>query len=76
MKLKVLKTYQSVRFGKNDETYFNPDKPGMSKIQIAYDASLGCVTISDGSETVLVFSTNIAYAVPAAVEPVKSSQKK
>lgn len=70
MKLKTLKTYQSVRFNQKDETHFDGRIPRYTGIQLDYDAAAGYVTISmPGTESIIVFSTNIAYAV-VAEEPV------
>lgn len=72
MKLKVVHTYQTVRFNKHDETHFTAAKPNMAEISMEYLPELLAVRIDKpGAESVLVFATNIAYAVPAD-EPKKS----
>lgn len=70
MKLKTIKTYQSVRFNQKDETHFDARIPRFEGIQLDFSPESGYVTISQpGKESIIVFSTNIAYAV-VADEPV------
>lgn len=70
MKLKTIKTYQSVRFNQKDETHFDGRIPRFEGIQLDFNPEAGYVTISQpGRESIIVFSTNIAYAV-VADEPV------
>lgn len=70
MKLKTLKTYQSVRFNQKDETHFDGRIPRYAGIQLEFNEQAGYVTVSmPGVEPIIVFSTNIAYAV-VADEPV------
>lgn len=70
MKLKTLKTYQSVRFNKKDETHFDKQIPRYAGIDMEFHPAGGYVLISmPNVEPILVFSTNIAYAA-VADEPV------
>lgn len=70
MKLKTIKTYQSVRFNQKDETHFDGRIPRFSGIQLDYKEDAGYVIVSmPGVESIIVFSTNIAYAV-VSEEPV------
>lgn len=77
MKLKTIKTYQSVRFNQKDETHFDARIPRFEGIQLDFSPEAGYVTISQpGKESIIVFSTNIAYAVIADEPvPVKKASK-
>lgn len=66
MQLKTVHTYQTVRFNKRDETHFDAGKENMRGIRMSFDKKNGVVHIEmDGCERVMVFPTNIAYAVLA-----------
>lgn len=70
MKLKTIKTYQSVRFNQKDETHFDLRIPRFEGVTMDYSVEGGYVTISQpGKDSIVVFSTNIAYAV-LSDEPV------
>lgn len=70
MKLKTLKTYQSVRFNMKDETHFDPRIPRFEGIEMQFNQDGGYVQVSiPGKDSIIIFSTNIAYAV-VADEPV------
>ena len=74
MKLSVVHTYQSVRFNKRDETHFTAAKPTMEGMEMEYDEKLLIVRIRiPGVDDVIVFPTNIAYAV--VVEDAKPEPK-
>lgn len=74
MKLKTIKTYQSVRFNQKDETHFDPRIPRFEGIDMQFSPTGGYVTVSQpGKESIIVFSTNIAYAV-VADEPVAAKK--
>lgn len=76
MQLKTVHTYQSVRFNKRDETHFDAAKPIMAGMVMELHPA-GYVVITLGQEQVLVFATNVAYAVPATPEvATKASAKK
>lgn len=76
MKLKTVHTYQSVKFNKQQETHFDAGKPSMAKIEMTYNSSEHCVLISmPGCESVMIFSTNIAYAVPENESDILGSEK-
>lgn len=75
MKLKTLKTYQSVRFNTKDETHFDLRIPRFAGVEMEFDSKGGYVQITlPGKDSIIVFSTNIAYAVlddePAAIKKV------
>lgn len=73
MQLKTVHTYQTVRFNKRDETHFDAGKDSMRDIKLTYDKKNAVVHIEmPGCESVLVFPTNIAYAVLA--EPTEQSK--
>ncbi len=75
MKLKTLKTYQSVRFNTKDETHFDGRIPRFEGIDMEFSPQGGYVQISiPGKDSIIVFSTNIAYAVVA--DAPKSELKK
>jgi hypothetical protein len=75
MKLKTIKTYQSVRFNQKDETHFDSRIPRFEGLILTFNEEAGYVLVSQpGKESVIVFSTNIAYAV-IADEPVQSVKK-
>lgn len=68
MRLKTLKTYQSVRFNTKDETHFDLRVPRFENIEMEYVPADGYVQITlPGKDSIIVFSTNIAYAVLADV---------
>lgn len=70
MKLKTLKTYQSVRFNQKDETHFDGRIQRFDGIEMVFNPQGGYVQVSiPGKDSIIVFSTNIAYAV-VADEPV------
>lgn len=74
MKLKTMKTYQSVRFNQKDETHFDGRIPRYAGIQLDYNEDAGYVIVSmPGVESIMIFSTNIAYAV-VADEPVAAKK--
>lgn len=66
MKLRSIKVYQSVQFRRKEELFFSGEKQGMKGIglEIEYDAKGGFARIKCDDDEILVFSTNIAYAVP------------
>lgn len=77
MKLKTLKTYQSVRFNQKDETHFDGRIPRFEGIQMEFSPIGGYVQISQpGKESIVVFSTNIAYAVVADEQPAPAKEKR
>lgn len=77
MKIKTLRTYQSVRFNQKDETHFDNRIPRFANIDIDYDAKMGAVRIAmEGTDTVYVFSTNIAYVTPEEHAEVKLTKAK
>ena len=77
MKLKTVHTYQSVKFNKQQETHFDAGKPSMAKIEMIYSSSEHCVLISmPGCETIMIFSTNIAYATPFEASEAAETEKK
>lgn len=63
MKIKAVATYQSVKFNGKQELYFTKAKPGMSEIELEYDPKGNYVRISSPQDDILVFATNIAFAV-------------
>jgi hypothetical protein len=64
MKLTTMHTYQSVRFNKKDETHFDCRKPNMEGLQMEYVVDGGYARIFiPGVDEVIVFPTNISYAV-------------
>lgn len=66
MQLKTVHTYQTVRFNKRDETHFDAGKDNMRGIIMTFDKKHGVVHIEmPGADKVLVFPTNISYAVLA-----------
>ena len=74
MKLKTVHTYQSVRFNKRDETHFTAEKPTMDGLEIEYDPKLMVIKLEiPGVDSVIIFSTNVAYAVVA--EEIKTAKK-
>lgn len=76
MKLRTVKTYQSVDFNKKNETHFDIRLPRYKDISLELDKDAKYVTIKmPGAETVLVFATNIAYVVALPEEPKKSSKQ-
>lgn len=75
MRLKTLKTYQSVRFNTKDETSFDLRVPRFEGLIMEYMPADGYVQITlPGKDSIIVFSTNIAYAVVA--DAPKSELKK
>jgi len=77
MKLKTLKTYQSVRFNLKDETHFDVRIPRFENIQMEYDVKLQVIRIEiPGKDSVLVFQTNVAYAALADSEVVELKEVK
>jgi hypothetical protein len=68
MKLKTVKTYQSVRFNQKDETSFDIRVQRYDGIEMEFDAKSGLVKLQMGSEVVYVFGTNIAYMVPLELQ--------
>lgn len=71
MKLKTLKTYQSVRFNTKDETHFDVRVPRFDGIEMVFNPQGGYVQVTlPGKDSIIIFSTNIAYAV-VADEPAK-----
>lgn len=76
MKIKVLHSYQTVRFNKKDETHFTADKPSMSGLSMTWLPEYMAVRLDmPGTESVLVFCTNVAYAVIADEVAPKSAKK-
>lgn len=77
MKLKTLKTYQSVRFNMKDETHFDARIPRFEGIEMEYDPSNAvCYVRIAGKDSIIIFPTNIAYAVvDDAVVSIKESKK-
>lgn len=74
MKFKTLKTYQSVRFNKKDETHFDMSISRYAGLSMEWDSTLNAVKISmPGTESVYVFPANCAYAVEA--EPTLKAVK-
>jgi hypothetical protein len=78
MKLKTLKTYQSVRFNTKDETHFDSRIPRFEGIEMEYDVSNAVVYVKlAGKDSVIIFPTNIAYAViDDSVAVLKAESKK
>lgn len=77
MKLKTVHTYQSVRFNKRDETHFDAAKATMAGLEMEFDTKLMAIRIRlPDADDVLVFSSNVAYAVIADEPKVEKSYKK
>lgn len=68
IKLKAIAVYQSVKFNNKQEMYFAAAKPGMQGLEMSYEPKGGYAIIRldgpNGADEIMVFSTNIAYAVP------------
>jgi hypothetical protein len=65
MKLKKVQTYQPVLFNKQNETHFDIGNPRFANIQLTYLKDMGAVQITmPGVDSVIVFSTNVAYVKP------------
>lgn len=63
MKIKAIATYQSVKFNGKQELYFTKAKPGMANVELEYDTKGNYVRVKSDKDDILVFATNIAFAV-------------
>ena len=73
MKLKTLQTYQSVKFLSKQETYFQA-RLGMDDLEMTLNPQ-GWVEVSAKGQTILIFFTNIAFAIAADVQSLKLVKK-
>ena len=74
MKLKTLKTYQSVRFNQKDETHFDLRIPRFEGVEMEFVPTGGYIKVSQpGKDSIVIFSTNVAYAV-VLEEPVMAKK--
>lgn len=74
MKLKAMHTYQYVRFQNNNENFLSADKATMKDLQLELLPS-GIVTVKSGKDSIIVFPTNIAYAIPLNEETAAKVEK-
>lgn len=65
MKLKAIHTYQCVKFnGKNYNYMTNSRDLGLEGIELEFLVNIGAVRVKGPKDDILVFTTNIAYAIP------------
>lgn len=70
MKLRAVKVYQYVVFNKKNHTFFTTEAEtakslGMKGCTLEYLPAVNAVRIrAEGQDDILVFTTNIAYAIP------------
>lgn len=69
MKLRSVKVYQYVVFNQKNHTFFTNGPAakslGMENVDIEYLPKINAVRIkAPGKDDILVFTTNIAYAIP------------
>lgn len=74
MKLKALQTYQSVKFQGKQDNFFSPAIGAMSDLDMTYKD--GAVILTTAKDCIVVFTANIAYAVPAEATQAPSDQQK
>lgn len=67
MKLKAMKTYQTVDFNKKNHHYFTDSRDlGLQGVQLEYLPEVQAVRVRlEGRDDIMVFTTNIAYVIPA-----------
>lgn len=75
MKLKAIHTYQYVKFGGKNENFLSA-KIGMEDLELEYLPSVNGVSVKTAKDHVIVFTTNIAYAVPMTEETAKRDVSK
>lgn len=64
MKLKAMQTYQSVKFQGKQDNFFSPAIAAMADLEMTYHD--GYITLKTAKDCIVVFTANIAYAVPAS----------
>lgn len=67
MKLKGVSVYQTVSYNKKNHTFFADNKDlGLAGVEMTYLPEMQAVRITlPGKDDILIFVTNIAYAIPA-----------
>lgn len=69
MKLRSVKTYQYVVYGQKNHTFFTNGPAakslGMENVDIEYLPKMQAIRIKGEKDDILVFVTNVAYAIPA-----------
>ena len=74
MKLKAIQTYQSVKFQGKQDNFFSAGVSSMPDVKISYQE--GYVRIESAKDCIVVFTANVAYAVPADAEQAPAEQQK
>ncbi len=68
MELKAIHTYQAVFFNKSNRNFISAEMTGLSSVKMKLQKENNIVEVTMGDETIIIFPTNIAYAVPAAAK--------
>jgi hypothetical protein len=74
MKLKAIQTYQSVKFQGKQDNFFSAAIPAMAGLTMTYKD--GMVRLETAKDCVVIFTANIAYAVPADAEQAPAELQK
>lgn len=74
MKLKAIQTYQSVKFQGKQDNFFSAAILAMKGLEITYKD--GMIRLETEKDCVIVFTANVAYAVPADADQAPDELQK
>lgn len=75
IKIKTLKTYQSIKFAKKEYDYFNKASRGLDNISMVLHENFIHLRDHKTDEVVLISVTNAAYMVPYKQEELDNEDK-